>query len=289
MKLQVRNIDLPLGAVITGIDLSKELDDETFQAIWNVIDERSVVVFKNQQLRPEQQTGFASRFGKLLVHEHSKNILRENPAVSVLSNIQDQGKNIGVPDAGMVWHTDGSYLNHPDMYTFLYGIEIPVNDGTPLGNTLYSSATAAYDALSDDLKVKLGLLKAVHSFEYHSVNRAKSGGTIVKITDELRAKIPDIAQPVVRIHPRTGRKALYVSEGHTTEIVGMNTNESKTLLQKLWDHMRRPEFVYSHAWEKDDLVVWDNAATQHRATGDYKLPLRRRMHRVATEGNLALP
>ncbi len=286
MTMQVKNIDHLLGAVITGIDLTKELGDETLNAIQKVIDERSVVVFKNQQLTPEQQTRFASHFGKLLVHEHSKNILKETPGISVLSNIQEQGKNIGVPDAGMVWHTDGSYLSHPDMYTFLYGIEIPVKDGVPLGNTLYASSTAAYDALPETMKARLAPLKAFHSLEYHSVNRARAGGTKVEITEELRKKIPDREQPVIRTHPRTGRKALFVSEGHTTKIAGMSEAESHDLLTSLYEHLRRPEFVYSHSWEKGDLVVWDNAATQHRATADYKLPLRRLMRRVATEGDL---
>lgn len=286
MTMQVRNIDLPLGAVVTGIDLSKELDDDTFNALLRLIDERSVLVFKHQELLPAHQTRFASRFGKLLAHEHSKNILKENPGVSVLSNIQEQGKNIGVPDAGMVWHTDGSYLSHPDMYTFLYGIEIPVReDGVPLGNTLYASSTAAYDALPEAMKARLAPLKAVHSLEYHSINRARAGGTKVEITEELRRRIPDKEQPVIRTHPRTGRKALYVSEGHTTHIVGLSETESRDLLLSLFEHLRSPEFLYSHSWTKGDLVMWDNAATQHRATADYKLPLRRHMRRVATEGD----
>jgi len=184
--------------------------------------------------------------------------------------------------------SDGSYLGHPDMYTFLYGIEIPVRaDGVPLGNTLYASTTAAYDALAETTKSKLASLKAIHSLEYHSINRARAGGTKVEITEELRKRIPDREQPVVRTHPRTGRKALYVSEGHTTKIVGMEEAESRDLLMSLWEHMRRPEFVYSHSWEKGDLVMWDNPATQHRATADYKLPLKRLMNRVAIEGDPA--
>jgi len=284
MPLSVKNIDLPLGAVISGADLSSDLDEPTFSLIRNTLDERSVVVLKGQRIRPEHQTRFAARFGKLLVHEHSKNVLRDHPSVSVLSNIQEQGKNIGVPDAGMVWHTDGSYLDTPDMYTFLYGIEIPVKDGTPIGNTLYASTTAAYDALTEATKRRIAALRAVHSFEYHSINRVRAGGTKIEITEQIRKKIPDMAQPVVRTHPVTGRKCIYVSEGHTTHIAGMDAKESAALLRELWDHTRKPEFVYSHSWEPGDLVVWDNAATQHRATGDYALPLRRLMHRVATEG-----
>lgn len=284
MHLSVRHTDLPLGAFITGGDLSAVVDEQTFAVIKRTLDERSVVVLKGQRIGPEHLTRFASRFGKLLVHAHSKNVLPDFPAVSVLSNIVEEGKNIGVPDAGMVWHTDGSYLDTPDMYTFLYGIEIPEKDGKPLGNTLYSSTAAAYDALSDSMKRKIAPLKAVHSLEHHSINRARMGGTRVEITDELRNKVPDREQPMVRIHPITGRKCIYVSEGHTMHVVGTDAQESASLLRELWDHMRRPEFVYSHSWEAGDLVIWDNAATQHRATGDYALPMRRLMNRVATEG-----
>ena len=284
MTIQVKNLDRSFAAVITGADLSKELDKDTLNAVQKVIDERCVVVFKNQQLTPEQQTRFASNFGTLLVHQHSKNIIRETPGISVLSNIQKEGKNIGVPDAGMVWHTDGSYLSHPDMNTFLYGIEIPIKDGVALGNTLYANAHAAYDALSEDMKAKLAPLTAYHSLEYHSINRAAAGGTKVEITEELRNRIPDRTQPVIRTHPHTGKKALYVSEGHTTKIAGMDEAESRELLKLLCEHLQRPEFVYSHSWEKGDLVMWDNAAVQHRATADYQLPLTRHMRRVATEG-----
>jgi len=284
MALQVSNIDRPLGAVITGVDLTQPLDDQTLSAIRRILDDRAVAVFKHQNLRPEHQTGFASRFGKLLVHAHSKNIRQDNPGLSIISNIQVEGKNIGVPDAGLVWHTDGSYLERPDGFTFLYGIEIPISDGKALGNTLYSSTTAAYDALSAAMKERLAPLKAVHSLEYHSINRAAAGGTKVVITDELRKKVPDREHPVIRTHPRTGRKTIFVSEGHTSRIVGMDPAESKKLLWELFEHMRKPEFLYSHSWEKGDFVVWDNAATQHRATADYKLPLRRLMNRAATEG-----
>ena len=282
--VSVKRAEAALGAFVTGVDLSAEVDERVFQLIKKTLDERSVVVVKDQRIRPQHLTRFASRFGELLVHVHSKNVLPDHPAVSVLSNVVENGKNIGVPDAGMVWHTDGSYLNKPDMYTFLYGIEIPAKDGKPLGNTLYASTAAAYDGLSEAMKRKLAPLKAVHSLVHHSINRARAGGTRIEITDELRKKAPDREQPVIRTHPVTGRKCIYVSEGHTTHIVGMDPTESANLLQELFDHMRRPEFVYSHAWEVGDLVVWDNAATQHRATADYALPLRRLMNRVATEG-----
>jgi taurine dioxygenase len=219
-----------------------------------------------------------------LVHAHNKYALADEPAVSVISNIVENGRNIGVPDAGLVWHSDGSYLVCPDMYAFLYALEIPMQGGEPLGTTYYSSATAAYEALPESLRQRLDGLRAVHSFAHHSARRAARGGTRIEITEELRRRHPDVSQPVVRAHPRTGRKGLYVTEGHTTHIIGMEPEESGRLLQQLWAHMREPRFLYAHRWQVGDLVVWDNCATQHRATCDYALPQRRLMHRTATAG-----
>ncbi len=286
MTLAVHNTGQVLGTVITGVDLGSDDSDQTFNAVKNALNERSVVVIKGQKIDPGHLSRFAQRFGELLVHEItlSKDGLSQYPAVSVLSNIVENGKLIGVPDAGMVWHTDGSYLECPDMYSFLYGIEIPVREGKALGNTLFVSTAAAYDALSESMKQKVAPLMAVHSLEYHSINRARNGGTKVEINDEFRKKAPDRQHPVVRIHPVTGRKCLYVNAGFTNRIVGMDETESADLLRALFEHLLRPEFLYSHSWEPGDLVLWDNAATQHRATADYALPLRRRMNRVATEG-----
>jgi len=289
MSLTIDFAEGPIGAEILGADLSREVDARTLASIRSTLDERGVIVLRKQKLEPRHIARFAEQFGRPLVHAHNKYALPEAPAVSVISNVVDeQGRNVGVPDAGLVWHTDGSYLVHPDMYAFLYGIEIPMQDGEPLGTTYYSSATAAYDALPEALRKRLDGLRAVHSFAYHSANRAARGGTKIEITDELRRKHPDVSQPVVRVHPRTGRKALYVTEGHTTHILGMDRAESDALLQRLLAHLREPRFVYGHRWQVGDLLVWDNAATQHRATCDYALPQRRLMHRTATAGEDAV-
>ena len=289
MSLTVNRADGPLGAEILGADLSRDVDDATLATIRQVLDDRGVIVLRNQTLQPRHIARFAERFGRLLVHAHNKFALPDAPAVSVISNILDErGRNIGVPDAGLVWHTDGSYLEYPDMYSFLYAIEIPMQGGEPLGTTYYSSAVAAYAALPEALRKRLDGMRAIHSFAYHSTRRAARGGTKIEITEELRRKHPDVSQPVVRVHPRTGRNALYVSEGHTTHVLGMDRTESDVLLLQLFAHLRKPQFVYGHRWKVGDLLIWDNAATQHRATCDYVLPQRRLMHRTATAGDEAL-
>ena len=289
MSLTINLADSVLGAEVLGADLSRDVDPGTLALIRRTLDERSVIVLRRQTIEPKHIARFAEYFGRPLVHAHNKFALPDAPAVSVLSNIVDeQGRNIGVPDAGLVWHTDGSYLVYPDMYAFLYGIEIPTQDGEPLGTTYYSSATAAYDALPEALRKRLDGMRAVHSFAYHSARRAERGGTKIEITEELRRKHPDVSQPVVRVHPRTRRKALYVTEGHTTHILGMDRAQSDALLSQLFAHLREPRFIYGHRWQVGDLLVWDNAATQHRATCDYALPQRRLMHRTATAGDKAV-
>ena len=289
MSLTINLADGPVGAEILGADVGRYVDDATFASIRRTLDERGVIVLRKQKLRPVDIANFAARFGRPLVHAHNRFALPDAPAVSVISNILDeQGRNVGVPDAGLVWHTDGSYLEVPDMYSFLYGVEIPMQDGEPLGTTYYASATAAYDALPEALRERLDGMHAVHSFAYHSARRAARGGTRIEITAELRRKHPDVSQPVVRVHPRTGRKALYVTEGHTTHILGIDRTESDALLEQLFGHLREPRFVYGHRWQAGDLLVWDNAATQHRATCDYALPQRRLMHRTATAGEEAV-
>jgi taurine dioxygenase len=288
MALSIQFADGPLGAEIRGADLRRESYEEDFRAIQRTLDQRGVVVLRDQALAPGDIARFAARFGRLLIHAHNKYALPEAPAVSVISNIVENGRNVGVPDAGLVWHTDGSYLVHPDMYSFLYAVEVPMQNGEPLGTTYYASAIAACEALPAALRDRLEGMRAVHSFAHHSARRANEGGTRIELTAELRRKVPDVSQPVVRIHPRTGRKALYVSEGHTTHILGLERAESDALLEQLWAHLRRPEFVYAHRWQVGDLLVWDNCATQHRATRDYALPLRRLMHRTATAGEEAV-
>lgn len=288
MGLTIRLADGPLGAAIHGTDLSRDTDDTSIALIRHSLDERGVIVLREQRLNPADMVRFAGRFGRLLIHAHNKYALANQPAVSVISNVIESDRNIGVPDAGLVWHADGSYLVHPDMYSFLYALEIPMQDGVALGTTYYASAAAAYEALPADLRARLDGLRAVHSFAHHSARRAARGGTRIELTDELRRKVPDVSQPVVRVHPRTGRKGLYVTEGHTTHIIGLAPQASDALLRQLWEHLRQPQFVYAHHWQVGDLLVWDNCATQHRATCDYALPQRRLMHRTATAGEEAV-
>lgn len=285
-----------IGAEISGVDLSQPLDDATFEAIANAFFANQVVVIRDQKLTPEHQIAFTKRFGVLEQHVRKESRLEGFPELFIISNlVGDNGKPIGAQDAGRFWHSDLSYKEQPSLLSALYSIEVPVrDDGVVLGDTQYASAAAAYEALSDATKRRLEGLQSVHSYRYYRMkNReaqrleAANGGRVVyepELTEEQLRSVPDVASPIVRTHPVTGRKCLFVNEAHTSHVVGMSQEESEDLLQSLYQHIVKPEFRYTHSWRAGDLLIWDNCAAQHKATFDYDLPLRRLMYRTTVRG-----
>jgi taurine dioxygenase len=209
--------------------------------------------------------------------------------VLIVSNIVENSRPIGNMDAGHHWHTDLSYLPLPSRCTILYAREVPHREGKAVGDTLFASTYAAYDALPAAMKQRLAGLKAIHSYVGQYQARAakirQAGGVREDLSEEQQKKVPDVSHPIVRTHPYTGRKCLYVSAGLNTGIVGMSPEESRPLLQELFDHCVRPEFVYRHSWRVGDLVMWDNCSAQHCAVADYALPERRLMYRTTVIGS----
>jgi taurine dioxygenase len=283
--LQVVRIGTHLGAEIRGVDLTKPVDDATFAEIERAYYDQSVIVFRNQHISEEQHIAFSRRFGNLEVHVSGARYLHpRHPEVRINSNIIENGKPIGATDAGQYWHTDLSYMAEPSKCSLLYAVEVPVKDGKPLGDTQFVSVTAAYDALAPDMKKRLESLRAVHSYSYRYYKLTDAGKQRPQLTEEQKARTPDVEHPIVVTHPHTGRKCLFVNEGFTTQIVGMPESESRALLAELFAHVRRPEFLYSHKWAVGDLLMWDNLSTQHFAVADYALPLRRKMQRTTVTG-----
>jgi taurine dioxygenase len=186
-----------------------------------------------------------------------------------------------------------SYKREPSLLSALYAVEVPVKDGVALGNTYFASTTAAYDGLSPQMKERVARLHNVHSYrEYRLKNYAaqqedmrRGIRTVQEFapTPEQLASVPDMEVPVIHIHPVTGRKCLFVNEGHTSHLTGMSRAESDVLLAELYAHITRPEFVYGHSWRPGDLLMWDNVAVQHKATFDYD-PLPRLMYRTTVRG-----
>lgn len=271
-----------LGAEVIGLDLTKPIEDACFAKLEDAFNNCSVLVFRNQKITPEQHIDFSRRFGGLAVHVMEQYLLPGYPEIFRVSNVIEDGKRIG--GSGEFWHTDLSYVEQPSRGSLLYAVEVPRDaNGRSLGDTVFANMAEAYNGLSDTTKKKIDNLKAVHRYGDVYKKVLKDRGGTVELNDDQKKKVPDVIHPVVHIHPFTKQKSLFVNEGFTAEIVGMPKDESDELLNELFEHCRRSEFHYRHVWEENDLVMWDNWATQHRGTGGYTSDHRRMMYRTTLE------
>jgi len=207
------------------------------------------------------------------------------PEIFVVSNVLENGRPVGSNDTGQFWHSDLCYLREPSRASLFYALEVPEKDGKAFGDTMFASTTAAFDALPDDVKARIANLRSIQSYAKGYYNPNRRNGVRKQLTEEQKAKTPDVEHPLVRTHPFTGKKCLFVNEGFTASIAGLPQSESAELLEYLVQHTTRPEFVYRHSWRVGDMLIWDNCATQHRAIMDYDLPLRRRMERTTLKGS----
>ena len=294
--ISVKKLGRHLGAEIAGVDLSRPLDDRTFGEISTAFFEHQVVVFRDQQITPPQQIAFTRRFGELEQHVRKEHRLGGYPEILVVSNVLDErGRAIGVQDAGRFWHSDLSYKQVPSLLSALYAHEVPARNGVVLGATSFASTIAAYAALPEELQRRLQGLRNVHSYRYYraknrqaqEAERSRGGRTVQEYvpSNEQMASVPDAEVPIVRTHPVTGRKGLFINAAHSSRIVGLPEGESAALLARLCGHIVQAEFRHEHQWRAGDLLMWDNAAVQHKANFDYDLPLRRLMHRTTVRGS----
>jgi taurine dioxygenase len=283
MPIPVKKCDAALGAEI-GFDLSEPMSDSAFAEIETAFHDNIIAFFRGQKLTDEQHITFSRRFGELEVHIVKKYLLADHPEILLVSNIKNEaGEHIGLADAGFTWHSDVSYRRFPSRCSLLYAKEVPRDaNGTVLGDTVFANCVAAYEALPAAMKRRLDGLKAIHRY---SSRRRIENSPRPKLTAAQLAETPDIAHPIVRTHPYTGRKAIYVTAGECVGIEGMPEDEALDLIAELDTHCVRPEFLYRHRWRVDDLVIWDNASAMHLAICDYALPQRRLMHRTTVIGS----
>ncbi|MDR6888442.1 MULTISPECIES: TauD/TfdA dioxygenase family protein [Variovorax] len=277
---EVRPFNAPVGAEIIGLDISKPIDNEDFKRIHQAHLDHHVLVFRNQQITPQEHIDFSRRFGPLEIHVLHQFHLKNHPEILIVSNIKENGEPIGLGDAGAYWHSDISYKPQPSLGSLLHAQELP-SEG---GDTLFADQHLAWEALSPQLQQRILPLKAEHSYlaKYEEL-RAKNPWR-PKLSQAQIDQVAPAVQPVVRTHPETGRKALFVSEHFTTRIVGLPQEESDALLAELFAHSVKPEFVYRHQWAPYDLVFWDNRSLMHLAAGtpDH---LRRRLNRTTIVGD----
>ena len=269
-----------LGAEVQGVNVAAGVTEAQMAFVRDALHRHGVVVLRGQEITPADQVAFCMRLGTMRVSFMTDLAVEGVKELTVVSNIVKDGKPIGLVDAGALWHTDGSYLERPDMYTVLYSVQIPQRDGQPLGDTLFLSTPAAYEALPDATKRRIEHAKAVHSLAHHIEKKKEANFRAPPVAKNAK---PDVVHPMVRTHPVTGRKCIYATEGHTKEVVGLPARESQALLDEIFAHVKKPEFVYRHKWRVGDLLVWDNCATQHLAITDYG-DQPRRLHRAGIEG-----
>jgi taurine dioxygenase len=277
-----------VGSEIRGVDLSQPQDTDSISRIKALLDDRALLLFRDQRLSPAQFARFSRAFGELRIHDLAKFRVPEQPEVTVLSNIlDDKGEQIGFVDVGHVWHTDASFLEKPHMYSFLHSVEIPTHNGQSIGSTWFVSSADAYDSLTPEMKARISELKAIHRFDNrYAKHKEKTGQEASRDTFKDRAALPDVVHPVVRTHPATGRKSLYINELATAGIIGMADDEARELISTLCQHCARESQIYRHQWQVGDVLIWDNCTAQHVAIGDYKLPQRRFLYKTTVQGTI---
>ncbi|WP_295481235.1 taurine dioxygenase [uncultured Pseudomonas sp.] len=274
MSLTLTPLSPALGAQIDGIDLSRELPPEQRDTLEQALLEHQVLFFRKQFITPAQQARFAAHFGDLHIHPIYPNV-PETPQVLILDTaVTDVRDNA-------VWHTDVTFLPTPALGAVLSAKQVPAYGG----DTLWASGIAAFEALSAPLQRLLDGLSATHDFT-RSFPLERFGSTAEDLArwEATRRNHPPLSHPVVRTHPVSGRKALFVNEGFTTRINELAEHESEALLRLLFAHATRPELSIRWRWQEGDVAFWDNRVTQHYAVDDYR-PQRRVMHRATILGD----
>jgi len=270
----------PLGAEVTGLDLSQPLADEEFKRIHRAHLDHHVVVFRDQRITPDQQISFSRRFGPLQIHVLRQFQLTGHPEILIVSNVLEDGKPIGLGDAGHFWHSDLSYKETPSLGSLLHAQELPAEGG----DTLFANMHLAWDTLPQALRDAVKGRSAEHTYLAKYAELQKRSPWRPNLSAEQIAEVKPVVHPIIRTHPETGRKALFVSEHFTTRVIGLPEDESRDLLQALFEHSVRDAHIYRHVWREHDLVFWDNRSLMHLAAGtpDH---LRRKMYRTTIEGD----
>ena len=276
--LEVSRISGSLGAEVSGVDLSKDLDDEVLAEVRKALLDNLVIFFRDQDLTPDRQLVFARRWGKIHTHPFMKG-MDDYPEVLEIKKTPSDKKNFGGS-----WHSDQMFTAQPAMGTILYGKEVPSYGG----DTMFTNQYLAYEALSEGMRKMLDGLKAVSRGDHFKGHDGKSRKDYYADKISMQTKDPgDVqtitAHPLVRTHPETGRKALYIG-GHVFKFEGWTEEESEPLIDFLMKHSTRPEFTCRFRWENGSVAFWDNRCTQHFAVNDYPSETRI-MHRITVCGD----
>ncbi len=278
--MNVQPLSTAMGVEVSGID-ANSLDEAGFNRLRDVFHDNIVCVIRDQSLTPRQQVEFSRRFGELETHISPVYQMKDVPEVMILSNEVVDGKLVGNPDAGSDWHSDQSYTDRPCAYTILQSVRVPEEGG----QTAWTNMVTAYETLDAETKQQISGLVGVHNFSRHKNPRMVPLARLSKDYYEKYSP-PDAFHPLVRTHPFTGRKALYLSPRSTIGIKDMDDAIAQPLLDRLFAHIDNVELVYRHQWRAGDLVMWDNRTSNHIALGGVKEPEIRRIHRTTVAGEI---
>lgn len=280
-----------LGARVQDTDIATASSTSALRTLLRALGQHGVLCFPNQTFDTPSFAAFARQFGDLEVNVANQFHELDFPEVMILSNqTGPDGKPIGLNDAGQGWHTDMSYSKDIALANVLHAQAVPMRHGKSVGETQFRNMHAAYDELPDEMKHRIDGRTATHDFEkFWEVMRLRPGSHRAKLTEEQKRKKPPVSQPLVRIHPLTGRKVLYANPGYTMWIDGMDRLESDTILDYLFRHQERADFLYAHRWAVNDLLMWDNIGTVHNAVADYMPSEPRYMRRAQVMATLDYP
>lgn len=279
-----------LGARVEGVDLARPFSHHDRRSILRALGAHGVLCFPNQALDVPAFATFGRQFGELEINVANLFHEPDFPEVMILSNMTKDGKPVGLNDAGQGWHTDMSYSRDIALANVLHCLHAPRRHGKTLGETQFRNMHAAYDDLPDSLRHKLEGRTATHDFaKFWDEMRKRPGSRRSPLTSEQRAKKPPVSQPVFRRHPITGRYVLYANPGYTMFIDGMDPQESGEILDLLFRHQERAEYLHAHHWTEGDVLMWDNIGTVHNAVADYVPDEPRYMRRVQVMATLDYP
>jgi taurine dioxygenase len=278
MALKLRKLSYPLGVEICDIDVAKDITEGSFGEIYRAFLDNGILLFRNQDITREQHIELSRRFGELDRHDSlPRDRRQDHPELLMVTN---EPKSDGSPSdtkyTGRQWHSDMSFTTEPSLGSLLKSYAVPEVGG----DTLFANMYLAYESLSAGMKK---LIADLHGIHLSGTRKLANDNTGVDRMQEQKKLNPPVAQPVVRVHPETGRKALYIGE-KVKRFDGMTDEESRPLIDYLVRHATKPEFVYRHQWRKNDILVWDNRCTMHQALGDFDETQRRHMERTTVLG-----
>ena len=274
-EVRVTPLSDALGAEVSGIDLSQPLDDATVKAVENAWYEHLVLAFRDQDISNDDQIRFCRYFGELESVRTGKHANEDQPYTMMITNVTDSGFATALENGEMWFHSDQCYYEVPARASTLYAMEIPRTGG----NTLFANCYKAWETLPGEVRDRLDGRKAHHIYDY--------SGNSLKRSENVDPNAPQHWHPVARTHPGTGRKALYVNRLMTDRIEGLTQEECGDLLETLFAHGERQEFVYEHEWRPGDLLMWDNRCSMHART-DFDPGERRMLRRITIKGEAVI-